>query len=319
MKKTLIAAGIAAAMAAPSAFAEVKISGQLKMTFASVENGEDLIDYDNSLTFASSEDLGNGLTAFGSATLDLDTSEDAASVGNNKDMKLGLKGAFGTLVMGRMESLTEGKVSSKFDDGKASHGNAFSSTTTSAYNDILQLESSATAFGRHNAVAYISPTVNGFHAAAALIDNAATHATGGYFDAATEVLVAYDNGPLSIVASRINFETDTTGSQTGAVAPDTDSIVASYKMGDMKFTVGRFDSDDDNREDNIVRFDYKMGNNSLLLGYKDGEADNNDHTVISAKLTHSMSKQTAVWVGYRDNEDNNVDGSVGHVGMIHKF
>ncbi len=320
MKKTLIAAGIAAVIAAPAAFADVKIGGQVKVTFQSNETGEDKVGYDNSLSFSASEDLGNGLSAFASITLDTDSATSAGnSITNNKDQKVGLKGSFGTLVMGRMESLTEGVVSAKMDDGASSHGSAFSSSATTAYDNTAQLESTATAFGRHNAVAYISPTVNGFHAAVAMIDNASTPSTGGYFDAAREVLVAYDNGPLSIVSSSIDFETDTKGSQTSAVAPDTTSVVAAYSMGDAKVTVGRFDSDDDNRTDNIVRLDYKMGNNSLIVGYKDGEADNVDYDVLSVKATHSFSKQTAAWVGVRQKDSGTADTDQIHFGMIHKF
>jgi predicted porin len=327
MKKTLIAAGIAAVMAAPAAFADVKIGGQVKVTFSAEENNEDQWLYDNSLTFAASEDIGNGMTAFAEITLDTDSNTDTANASgvantqtngilNNKDQKVGIKGAFGTVVMGRMESLTEGKISSKFDDGASSHGSVFGS---SANSNTVQLESTGTSFGRHNALAYVSPTINGFHAAVALIDNASTPTTGGFADAAREVLVAYDNGPLSVAASRIEFEADTKSSRSGAVAPDTDSIVASYKMGDAKVSVGRFDSDDDNRTDNIVRLDYKMGNNSLIVGYKDGEADNVNYDVLSVKATHHFSKRTGVWVGYRAKDSGTADTDQVHLGMIHKF
>jgi predicted porin len=296
MKKTLIAAGIAAVIAAPAAFADVSISGQVKVTYASAERGQDVIDYDNAISFKASEDLGNGMSAFSEITMDLDASENAASATGNKDVKVGLKGSFGTVVVGRMETFTEGKVSSRFDDGKAGHDT-----------DVLQLESAITNIGRANAVAYVSPTINGFHVGVAAVDAADG---GGFKDHSMDYAVFYDNGPLSIAAS-MNDRT--------AANSDVKTLVGSYTMGDIKFSLGRFDHDD-NRDANIARIDYKMGNNSLLVGYRDGEAaDGTDEDVLSVKLTHSMSKRTAVWVGYRDKDEAGTDTQVGHAGIIHKF
>jgi len=292
MKKTLIAAGIAAVMAAPVAFADVSVSGQVKVTIADSDTSDFGPTFDNALSFKASEDLGNGLSAFAQITLDTDNDKaSSAPGGSGKDQKLGLKGSFGTLVVGRMETLTEGVISAKFDDGASAHGGA------------TQLESDITSISRVNAVAYVSPTVNGFHVAAAgVLDGADNGLT-----AATDLLVAYDNGPLSVVAARASFD--------AAGVDNITSIAASYSMGDAKVSVGRFDQD--NETDMVYRLDYKMGNNSLILGHRDDENSADD--VTSIKLTHSMSKRTAVWLGHRIKDNAQASGDVTHFGMIHKF
>jgi len=297
MKKTLIAAAVAASFAAP-AMADVSVSGQVKVTIADKTGSSFSPSYDNALNFKASEDLGNGLSAF--AQITLDTDNDKASTvagGSGKDQKVGLKGSWGTFVAGRMETLTEGVVSAKFDDGASAHA------------DNTQLESAITQIGRVDAVAYITPTVNGFHAAVAGILSGPEDG----LTAATDILIAYDNGPLSVVASRSSFDAGVGAGIAGVGSDDNmTSLAASYSMGDAKFTVGRFDQA--NETDMLYRLDYKMGNNSIILGMKDAEVSTND--LYTVKLTHSMSKRTAVWVGHRA-KDTAAD--VTHFGMIHKF
>jgi predicted porin len=291
MKKTLIAAGIAAVMAAPVAMADVSVSGQVKYTLVDSDGGNDFApSFDNSLTFKASEDLGNGLSAFAQITLDTDDLNNASNMG--KDQKLGLKGSFGTLVAGRMETLTEGAVSSMMDDGLSSHGNN------------ANLESSYTNIGRVNAVAYVSPTVNGFHAAIA-----GTNAADEDRFANNDIALVYENGPFTLKAARLDLR-------------DTREVItigASYSMGDAKVSVMTVENDPDagsSVRDNMFRLDYKMGNNSLIVGFKDTDKDSADGDVTSVKLTHSFSKRTAAYIGHRNKDE---DADVNYIGMIHKF
>ena len=315
-KKTLIAAAVAT-LASSVAMADVNISGQVKYTLTDTANSA--TDWnpglDNSVTFKSSEDLGNGLTAFAQITLDTDVDTDttaattsgvgtgnggvdasdtattttAASVGTiQKDAKLGIKGGFGTLVMGRMEYLVEGAFSSKMDDG-------------SGYTESNQI----TGFDRTNAVAYVSPTVNGLHIAAAGSNGAAADMFTN-----KEVLAVYSNGPLSVMASHVDVK------DTQAM----NSLYASYAIGDAKISAMTVDTDYDaaattDLRDNIIRLDYTMGNNSLLIINKDADAANADRTAV--KLTHKFSKRTAAYVGVRNNDGTTEDET--YVGMITKF
>jgi predicted porin len=300
MKKTLIAAGIAAVIAAPVAMADVSISGQVKYTLVDTDNGNDFApSFDNALTFKASEDLGNGLTAFAQITLDTDSATSAANgITNNKDQKVGLKGSFGTFVAGHMETLTEGAVSSMMDDGLSSHS------------ENAQLESALTAVGRVDAVAYVSPTFNGFHFAVAGTNAADTNRFTN-----NDIAVVYENGPLTIKASRVDVRD----------SYETSVVGASYSMGDAKISAMYVEKDFDaagtaDLEDKIVRLDYKLpGNNSLILGYKDVDQESSTRgDVTSVKLTHSFSKRTAAYIGHRS-KDASTAGDVNYIGMIHKF
>jgi len=138
MKKTIIASAIAAVVAAPAAFADVTVSGNVYAETGETD-GVDSTKVYTDVFFKASEDLGNGMKAFStiqmygdndsasSATVthtadtDLGTatattitaaSEETASVAS-KDAGVrivGLSGDFGTIEAGRMESFTEGAV-----------------------------------------------------------------------------------------------------------------------------------------------------------------------------------------------------------------
>jgi predicted porin len=311
MKKTLIAAAIAAVVAAPVAMADVSVSGQVKYTVKNQGANDFNPSFDNALTFKASEDLGNGLSAFAQITLDTDSTTSAGNtvnaaeaattgISSNKDQKVGLKGSFGTFVAGRMEYLTEGAVSSMMDDGLSSHSN---------HTD--QLESALTYFGRDNAMAYVSPTMNGFHFAVA-----GSNAADNNNFTNTDIAAFYDNGPLSIKVSRASV--DTTEDY------DVTVVGASYTIGDAKISAmyveKDFDGSSTDLEDKIVRLDYKLpGNNSLIIGHKsvDNESSTRDD-VTSVKLTHSFSKRTAAYIGHRSIDASGTD-NVDYIGMIHKF
>ena len=298
MKKTIIAAAIATVVAAP-AMADVSVSGQVKVTLADTDGsaGDWSPSYENQVWFKASEDLGNGMSAFAQIGLDTDSMTD-----NTKDQKVGVKGGFGTIVAGRMETLTEGQVSSMMDDGAHVHA------------QNKQLESAYTVVGRKNAVAYISPAMNGLTIGLAGTMEGADSAVDdndGMFRH-TDVMLAYTNGPLTAKVARASIDGDNAGADT-----DVTSIAAAYSFGDAKVTAMTVESDADGSaavRDNMYRIDYKMGNNSILLGTKDAEASANDMTVV--KLTHKLSKRTAVWVGHRDKD---TAGDVTHAGIIHKF
>jgi len=315
MKKTLIAAGIAAAVAAP-AFADVKVGGFVEQQFKFVENGDMTEDGDNSLTFSASEDLGNGLTAFASSTL---ITNDAAGT---KDVKLGLKGSFGTFVTGRMEGLTKSKIHSKMTFLGAGDAGGDGSNSATARAPESNLGSVGTGQGGRadGAIAYVSPTVNGLHVGVA-----------GFSDNATDVAVFYDNGPLSLAASHLNVK----AASSNLKDETTTSLAASYAMGDFKATVMRVSVSDDNgstgndQDDMAYRLDYNMGNNKISVAYTDneeshesGEARNTDlQDVLAVELVHSFSKQTkayATWVS-ADEGTGNTDQDTFTVGLQHKF
>jgi len=299
MKKTLIAAGIAAVVAAP-AFADVKVGGVVEQAFTMVENGDFVGTQDNALSFKASEDLGNGLTAF--ATIVIDTDDGGV---DGKDQVVGLKGSFGTLVTGRMESFMVQKIYNplKLKGGTGVNGNDAGSPAESAAGWGIT--------GRApNAIAYHSPSMNGLSVGVA-----------SYTDNIQDVTVMYSNGPLAINVGR-----QMTGG-TSAEEQDTTMANISYAMGDLKGTLtwgkdepagGATDG-----TSKAARLDYKMGNNTLTALYADFEtnagADNGDSTAL--ELTHNFSKRTAAYASYvmRDNAGSTADVDYLTFGMYHKF
>ncbi len=287
MKKNVIALAVAAALAAPmAAQADVKISGQIKVAVSDVEDSTTTQfgpSFDNSFAFSSSEDIGGGMKAMGKLVIDADAS------GSQKDAYVGIAGGFGTVIAGRMETLAEGKISSMMDDGMSSHG------------ADAQLETAATAIGRVNAVAYVSPNFNGITVAVAgVLDG-----TDSDMFTHKDMALFYSAGPLAVSAG---YTATATGSGLGS---DLKQVGASYTMGAAKVS-GLYTANADNA-DTAVRLDYKMGNNSFLVGFKTAEFGGD---VTSLKATHSFSKTAAVWAGYRDKADA---GNVLHFGMIKKF
>ena len=314
-KKTLIAAAVAT-LASSVAMADVSVSGQVKTYFVTTDatsagnNGKDWAPVtDTAIDFKASEDLGNGMSVFAQISLDTDainasTTDTTTNQSSEKDSKLGLKGGFGTLVMGRMETLSEGAVSSMMDDGGA-------------------LESPLiTGFARYDAIAYVSPTVNGLHAAIAGTTNGDAITTDdkdgdGMFQH-IDFVVAYDNGPLSVKVARADID----AANNGTANYDVTTIAASYKIGALKVSAMNVEKDFDDTTadlgDDIYRLDYTMGNNSILLGHRSNDAGTGgtSNDLTSLKLTHKLSARTAAWVGVRDVESG---ADQTHFGMIHKF
>jgi predicted porin len=299
MKKTIIAAAIATVIAAP-AMADVSVSGVVEQTFTDTDSVTDTglaSGTDSGLTFKASEDLGNGLTAFAQISLDTDNQDSATRIGNSeKDSKVGIKGGFGTVVVGRMEDFTEGVMAA-----------------TMTLNGTGAIELGGNATRNNGAVAYVSPTVNGFHAGVAGYTAAITGEDDN-FDA-TDIIVAYSNGPLTVMASQESMSAAT------AAALDTDeettSFAVKYGMGDLSAAAlfvnrdaGATDSDDV-----MLRVDYKMGNNKITLAHADDESA--DNKIVGLELTHSMSKRTSAYVGMTDADAANTDTT--YFGMIHKF
>ena len=308
MKKTLIAAGIAAVVAAP-AFADVSVSGGVEQAFTDTDgaSGEWTGSRDNYLSFKASEDLGNGMTAFATIVLDADNNS-----AQTKDEVVGLKGSFGTVMAGRFEDFTEGKIMSRLTlegDGSAGGG---------------ALEGGSNAGRTDNGIAYVSPTVNGFHVGVGgyAIANATNSWDSNSLDA-VDMAIFYDNGPLSIAIARENLNyggTKTDQTQT--------TIAASYKMGDAKLTVVRADTDDtagtsgDDRTDMGYRFDYAMGSNSITVSMLDDEGANGADAgkKWGVELAHNFSKRTKAYINMID-MDTNDSGAEDTMtfGLKHKF
>ena len=296
-KKTLIAMSLAAVTG--SAMADVSVSGRVEQTFTDTDgNTTGLVgSTDNHIVFSVSEDLGNGMSAFAKVMLDTD-GQDGAS----KDEIVGLKGSFGTVFAGRFEAFVEGNVAS-----------------TMTMNGNAAIEQSTANVGRASqGIAYVSPTVNGFHIGVGGYASGALSESED-FDA-KEVAVFYANGPIDVKIARQtlnNTLASTTSSET------TTAIALAYTMGDAKVSYLRMANDDFNGTndsvDNSYRLDYTMGANKITVAHLDDETTSgaSGADVTALELTHSFSKRTQAYVGMTDSDTASTDTT--YFGLQHSF
>jgi predicted porin len=314
MKKTIIAAAVAASVAAPAAFADVSISGMVNPEFTDRDSdngwGDSAVNAD--LVFKGSEDLGNGLTASFKYHIfhdgDSTTSGiDGSTGGKTADTSVSIKGDFGTVIAGRMESFHE-SVSQAFTNIDASHD--------------LDLENGLAVhnFGDrvNSALAYVSPTVNGFHVGVASIQGLAGDDVDS-FNSATDIIAVYENAGLKVFANRLSADGSTLAGTEDASAT---AYGASYKMGDLEVRAMKRSIEVDNSDDQDSTFfgaKYNMGAITLAAGNVDDDT-NGDSTIYS--VSYALSKRTSVYLADVDHDNDNADGtdvSATTVGVKHTF
>jgi predicted porin len=349
MKKTLIAASIAALVAAPAAFADVSISGQINQDFVSdgddTGSSKDGLDSDSNvdIVFKASEDLGNGMSAF--ATIHYMT--DDGSLTPDTQM-LGLKGDFGSIMVGRMEDFTESKV-------QAMANNDASDVLSIEYNGDYDTPTT------EGGIAYVSPSFNGltFGIAGYALNNgqvaavAGTNASAaggavvtigsaaavskdanGKIDA-TDIMVEYANGPLLVRASyEVMDKSIFNVSQATGKDQKSTSVGAQYKMGDITLTAASFDVDNGGGTDTndvsgyFVGAKMVAGANTFAIGYSEEDDVNSgakntagDDKNMLITASHAFSKRTSAYVGFESNDDPDAgaDRDMWAVGMKHSF
>jgi len=294
MKKTMIAMAVAGVIAAPMASAEVSISGKIEQFVTATDapsvdtSDEATMGTDAWINFSASEDLGNGMTAFAAAKLDLDILEDDGTSGQQlQDSKVGISGEFGTVVLGRMEDFSESKVLSMVD--------VLAGTT---------VELGGQNAGRNSGgVAYVSPTINGITIGVAgyIVDDATA---GGNIDDidSTDVAIMYSNGPLAV-----NYAVEQTFENTVGQNDDEkiSSLGVSYAFGDLSVAGVWQDIDNaatvgaDDHEDTMLTAVYNMGNNSVAVGWHEDELTTGatDNNVTAIEFRHKFSSRTRSYVG----------------------
>jgi hypothetical protein len=286
MKKTIIAAAVAATVAAPAAFADVSISGQFNQELYSINGGDLGGDRNADLTFKASEDLGNGMKAF----MTMSIVDDAASSGgtgttgdtgmaSSSTQIVGISGDFGTLTMGKQEAWIE------------------SAAAAMAANDASDRLSNevATSVGAtgEGTIEYVSPSMNGVKVVLTAIADAA----GDDLDT-TSIGVEYANGPLLVRFA----SADDNG-------VDTDVIAASYSING--FNLKAANADENGASETWYGVDYTMGANTFA-------ASTNTNTKVDIfSVKHAMSKNVAVYAAMQNGATTATDETL--VGMQVKF
>ncbi len=196
MNKKLLAVAIAAAVAAPSAFAESTIYGKLHTSidangFDTGNNSASVDNYTMSsrasrLGFKGSEDLGSGLKAI--YQIELSVSSDGGTDqtvgdgwGSQRNTFIGLAGDWGTFLVGRHD--TPAKMAF-YAGGNDRLGDSIIDINSGVVGVFRE-------FRANNAIAYVSPNFSGFTLAAAVIpgEQSGTASTSRLYCGAT----SYDN------------------------------------------------------------------------------------------------------------------------------
>ena len=311
MKKTLIAMAVAGVVAAPIASADVAVSGKVEQNFTWTDSSTSASDEmvggsDVLLVFKASEDLGNGLSAFADIRTDYDGDAGAQAT---MDTKVGLTGGFGTVVVGRMEDFSEGKVLSMVDVFGGGTGVELGGDNATR---------------QDNGFAYVSPSFSGLTIGVAgyALDDTANDIED--VDA-TDVALMYANGPVVVNLSQEEYKDD-----TGADNEEITSLGVSYAAGDLKVAVVYQDIDNaatlatSDHEDMMIAATYNMGgNNSIAVGWNENElttgATENNTTAV--EFRHNFSSRTRAYIGMTSDDFANTADETDevYVGLEHSF
>ena len=311
MKKTILAMAVASVVAAP-AMADVSISGKVEQLFTSTDSTTASSDQlqgatDAALNFKASEDLGNGMSAFATTRLDADGASGAIST---LDTTVGITGGFGTVVAGRMEAFSEAKIMSMVD--------VLGGTSVEPEQDSAKRAD--------DAIAYVSPAMNGLTVGVAGYSVVNTSVTDDDAFDIQELALMYANGPFAVNFSK----TDANASAQSALGVgDASSLGIKYTAGDLAVSGVWQDIED---ESSLVGNDntnyalaavYTMGSNSVALGYVENESQNGttDDNTTALELRHNFSGRTRAYAGatWDDNATSSTETDTVFFGLEHSF
>ncbi|MEW5789355.1 MAG: porin [Pseudomonadota bacterium] len=325
MNRILIALAAAGLLTVPAfaATSNVDVYGTLNITIQDTDvAGTDLsvIDNTSKIGFKGSEDLGGGLKAIWQIESGLASGGVASAnvVGNaatlaTRNTFVGLAGGFGTVLMGRHDTpykLGTGSLDIFADSiGDYNQGRL----------DGVSLINNAHDHRNGQALAYISPTLSGFHAAAAVVLNngeAGSALSNGTTIDATSLTGVYSNGPWFGSLSLQNAKSlNNKGTKLGL----------GYTMGTGKvgFVWERTDSNVAGADTRawLLNGVYTRGPIAMKVQYGKndaGAAANQDAWMLGAD--YNLSKRTTAYVVYGIG-DNGVGSDVSgwNLGMKHNF
>ena len=365
MKKTLIAM---AALVATSAFAQssVTISGFLPGSYDtfSVKNAgatrtgnkseNRVTDNSSRIIFGMVEDLGKGLSAVGQVDVRvaLDAQQRFAPddlPGATKVNPIGFPGATGNnhvgLVSKDMGAIRLGRQDIHYTEG--GHFNHTSTGTIASSINILHAapgagnSSSANWSRTPNLLWYTSPTIAGFSGTLGYSTNG-TRASGGFMEQENDMAsnqrkgstdyqrLAYTNGPLALVYSKVNSKSDWIGTGTISAGASVNSnaqtnndqnssiITAKYTMGDFSVGYAAATNTRNAVATATLGQETKVATNQLGLGYKTGNhnlaytlTNKGDTKTAGVTAANTGAKQTSLVYGY----DLSKRTSVG-IGMV---
>jgi predicted porin len=327
MKKHLIAAAVAGALAAP-AMAQVTVYGVVELGIANADAattttkmGSGAINTSR-LGFKGEEDLGGGMKAIFGMEMRLDPTDGAnkeswsASGGTTsaaffeRGAYVGLSGGFGTVKLGRLDHQGGENNDVSFFDSMGNQGLTDGS---------VEIGSDA-----NDTISYDTPSMNGFglnisHSLAD--DGAAATGTNATHDGITSFQLKGSFGAASIKIGNAKR------SLIGGGSDKSNGVGLTFNAGVAKVGVGY-----QKRENNagtepkitVINAVAPMGGLNLGLSYKDYDSDNTvatDYKQTGVFLSKALSKRTAV-TGYYTTKDygtGGTDADTTAVYVTHKF
>ena len=223
MKKSLLALAVMGAFAGGVAHAadSVQLYGVLDMGVERVDNGTnsqvglgDGLLATSRIGVKGGEDLGGGMKAIFQAEFGFAGGASQNSGLTGRDTYVGLTGGFGTVLAGRISSLTDGTVAAYDAFGNSNLGGIAvlgnwgvsdklignSSNNWNAYDPLSR---------NNTTLAYVSPNFGGFTAGAAYVFANGTYGTNSNnkTGAAYNLMAKYANGPLSVGGAYMDANT----------------------------------------------------------------------------------------------------------------
>lgn len=306
MNKKLLALAIAAALVPAAAMADsgnVKISGVMHVSVDSLDNGADrntnISSNSSKIVFGGDEALGNGLKAIWEVTSYVRLDNSSSTLGNGNTYA-GLSGGFGTALLGKHDTPMKiaGRKTDLFGDQIGDSRNLISN---GGIGDLRP----------QNVVAYISPTMGGFHGAIAHVTNVSDTAAADTSTKAWSLLGIYEAGPL--MAGLAYEKHNVAGTDAD---PKQWRAVAGYSFGDVKLVGSYQKANDLGAVDGADRKVWGLGaafkmSAVTLKGqfYNAGDvggADNTGAKMYVVGADYALSKRTTTYVAYaRTNNDDN--------------
>jgi predicted porin len=347
MKKQLIAAAVATAIAAPmAASADVTVYGKLHYSITNLDldsaagvpadtdwddaavDGTHVMSHDSFFGIKGSEDLGNGLSAVFQMEFSI-SADDLGAVNNDHNTYVALAGSWGVAGIGQVDTpLNSSTASLELFDQQMGDNDQL------GFNNIRL----------PNAVFYMSPNWNGLSVVAGIGLPAADADADGV--EAVSIAAMYSNGPwyaslayesvtgeyadailAAAVTDGMDFDKWRLGLGYTANGFHVGFIYEDREIDDLD-TIGFSDNDSDSWQ---LSGSYTAGNNTFKIAY--GQVDewgmtgtNTPYAVDDAEqwtvgIDHKLSNRTKVYAVYSDYSDDvaNEDWDALSLGIIHTF
>ncbi len=322
MKKKLIVAAIAAAVAAPTiamadatVYGKVRVATQYHDRSGGLEDAWGMEDQISRLGIKGSEDLGNGLQAIYKMEFGVNVGDGVGKDGNfwnQRNSYVGLAGDWGSFLMGRHDTpykMSTGKLDFFFDSAADMDNSSVTGVPTP--NTVALFHS----IRRDGLIAYISPSWGGFTLSGAVVQTNSVQTFDDADDFASGYSIAgqYSNGPWFAALAYEDLDPE---SLRGLEGPFTDND-SKWRLGLGVLGWSGFSASflyEDRSNANFVDGDdtkawqiqgaYDFGNNRVKAMYGDFDSEDesliHDGTAWAIGYQYNFSSRTDVQVLYRD-------------------